>query len=132
MGVPKITRNEDYDDDGGHVIKITSDFDPKDYRQIIVDKSKLAYVMELNRYDKNGNGQPIRHTDNRTGAVHLTYYGKRVSDAIMVSVSGPRIYLQLFLENGDRESYVCNSKDELEWFRKGLGFSSLDRSPFKV
>lgn len=134
MGMPKITHNEDYDDDGGHVIRITAeiDHDELDKLRKIIDQSECIYVEEPNPYNKNG--QPMKHTDNRTGEVHLTYDGKKIVDAIVVSANagGHLYYLQLFLENGDREPYACVSKKEFEWFRKGLGQSSLDRNPFRV
>ena len=131
MGMPKITHNEDYDDDGGHVIRITAEIDPGEFRKTMA-KMRCAYVMEPNPYNRNG--QPIRHMDNTIGAVHLTYDGKKIVDAFVGGANyDTRLpYLWLALENGDREPYACSSKDEFEWIRKGLGQSSLDRNPFKV
>lgn len=132
MGLPKITSNDVYGDDGKSLPRVTFEIDHDEFDKLrkIIDESECVCVEEPNPHNKNG--QPVKHTDNRTGAVHLTYYGKKITDAIVISVSGPRTCLRLVLENGDREPYVCGSKDELEWFRKGLGFSSLDRNPFKL
>ena len=134
MSLPRITHNEDYDDAGGHVIRITAEIDHDELDRLhkIIDQSECVYVEEPNPHNRNG--QPMKHTDNRTGEVHLTYYGKKVTDAFVGGANyGTRLpYLWIALENGDRKPYACGSKDEFEWIRKGLGQSSLDYHQFKV
>ena len=131
MSLPRITPNGDYDDGGKYILSVTSDADPGGFREAL-GEIKCAYAMEPNPYNRNG--QPIRHMDNTNGAVHLTYYGKKVSDAVIMGANPSTgcVHLWLVFENGDRDPYACGSKDEFEWIRKGLGRSSLDYHPFKV
>lgn len=127
MGLPKITSNDVYGDDGKSLLNWVASETVIDGLFKAIDKCKPVYVEEPNPYNKNG--QPVKHADNRTGTVHLTYNGKKIVDATVVF---SRICLQFVLENGDRVPYTCDSKEEFEWIRKNLGQSFLDHSPIQA
>lgn len=128
MALPKITFNDGYDDDGKSLLDWVVSETVVNELSKILDKSRSIFAS--NPY--NNNGHLSMGIDKWTGVPCLKFNDKRVIDAIIVDVFFSRIYLQLILENGEREPYTCESKDELELIRKNLGQSSLDRTGFKL
>lgn len=125
MGRPKITENNDYDENGRKVVPFRRDEYPSTRSAEDFKRQYLGMWAEPNVEPNPYN----RATHQPTKLIapgqppQLKYEGMLVTDTVVMGQTKDATWIRLALHNGERALYACHSADELEWIADGLGMS---------